>query len=50
MFKKRILFSFLKENFANMQIFLAMLLGPFEQLEREFGWEGQNFLLLVSQL
>ena len=23
-----------------MEIFSAMLLGPFEQLEREFGWEG----------
>ncbi len=32
--------SFLKEKSAIIQIFSAMLLGPFEQLEREFGWEG----------
>jgi hypothetical protein len=34
------LLSFLKEKSAKMEIFSAMLLGPFEQLEREFGWEG----------
>jgi hypothetical protein len=34
------LLSFSKEKSAKMEIFSAMLLGPFEQLEREFGWEG----------
>jgi hypothetical protein len=29
----------LKEKSAKLEIFSAMLLGPFEQLEREFGSE-----------
>ncbi len=33
----------LKENPPKMEIFSAMLLGPFEQLEREFGWEGGSY-------
>ncbi len=40
MFKKIAEFQ---EKSAKMEIFSAMLLGPFEQLEREFGWEDKNF-------
>jgi hypothetical protein len=32
-----------KEKFAKLQLFSAMLLGPFELLQREFGWEGGSY-------